>query len=169
MLAHEPKEVIHSYLLNSAHLGDDVAVPHSIHILREQQIDQFLSFIITYTTQPQEQRYIYMQVAQAGEDMWSFSDFQMMGGYRAKDLTQNMRPQIAWTRSCDNYGTLCALASFPSPEEATYVRLREGSNVVYDEPLENGVLLFFTKQHLRENLHVELINHNHDMIDQYLI
>jgi hypothetical protein len=169
MQMHDPKQVIRTYLLHSSHLGDDIVLPGSIHVLKEQKVDHLIFFIVTYTTQLQVQCYACMQVSLTGSNSWEFSGFQMMGGNLVTDLPQKAPPQIAWTRSVNSDGSSFAIAVLPNEVEVTSIRLREGPRIVCDEQLENRAMFFFISQKLREHIHVELYDHGHTLVGEHLI
>lgn len=169
MQMHDPKHVLHTYLLHSSHLGDAHVLPSSIRVLKEQQVGQLIFFIVTYTTQLQEHLYACIQVVQETPDSWTFSGFQIMGGNTVTDLPQKGPPQIAWTRSVSRDGSSFAIAVLPNEVDVTSIRLRDGPRTVCDEQLENHALFFWTSQKLQNPLHVELYDHAHTLIVQYLI
>ena len=169
MHMHDPEQVIRAYLLHSSHLVDDSVMPNSIHVLKEQRVGQLIFFIVTYTTQRQEQIYVCMQVSEAKTNSWKFSSFQMMGGNSVTDLPQKAPPQIAWAWSISSDGSYFAIVVLPNKVEVTSIQLKEGLRTICDEQLENHAMFFFTAQKLQKPFYVDLYDHAHTLVMQHNI
>ncbi|GCF08476.1 hypothetical protein [Dictyobacter arantiisoli] len=166
MHIHDPRQVVFTYLLHSSRQADNVALPDTIYILREHRIAQRIFFIVTYTTQYQQQIYASIIVRQTEVGMWDFAGFFLMGGASVADSSEQLSPQIAYIVSARQNYSFIGVVVLPNKMQITSLAFRDTHGIVFEDQLENGTVLFVTNQLLQHPIDVELYDHAHLLINQ---
>jgi hypothetical protein len=162
----DPQEIIAGYLLDSSKHKDGTAQSGSISILKEQKVEDFLFYIVTYITIQKQQAYACMIFRQIEDSSWGFSGFLMMGGIPHIELPQKSSPQLAWCRSSDTDGSIIAVVVLPNEKQSAAVRLKDSHGFISTYRLENNAALFVTRQALYKPMYIEILDHQNNVLSQ---
>ncbi|MGB8348775.1 MAG: hypothetical protein WCD86_28110 [Ktedonobacteraceae bacterium] len=168
MQARDLREVIESYLLDSARHGDFTAQPGSISLLTEYKMARCIISIVSYNN-PEQRLYACMIVRQTEVGSWEFSNFMMMGGSLITDLPQKPPPQIAWTRYSDPHGSFVGVAVLPNEVQVTRISLKDSHGFVSTSQPENNAALFVIDQALQKPIYIETLDHKHEVLSRHII
>ena len=128
-----------------------------------------LCYVVTFQDQSEQHRYALMMVAQKAVGSWEVVTYHLIG----QRWDPKHRPGELEHPPCAQFGVSIEPAFFYAagyvwhPEvEIRSVGLRDASGLVFEEQVENEVVLFVSNQHVDRPLTVELFTPEHILIEQ---